>query len=92
MLGGNLSALGVHDLMGWKMEEIIEAYQAESEGELEDLQYHDVFPEENPDDFETILDAVVEGMKQRGDDVDWELAIQEANYIYTERTGIVRGG
>lgn len=90
LLGDNLSALSADDLVDWKMEELIETAAVELEIELEELQYFDVFPEEDPDDFETILDGIVEQMRKRDDDVDWESAYHEANVIYTQRTGIVR--
>jgi len=76
--------------MDWKMEELVEVAASELEIEIKDLQYFDVFPEDDPNDFETILDDIVERMRKRDGDVDWETAYHEASLVYTKRTGIER--
>lgn len=72
------------------MAEVILAHFAEAEeGDLKDIAYEDIFTEDNPDDFETIFDNIVDRMREEGD-VDYEAAYDEANAVYFERTGIDR--
>lgn len=72
------------------MEDHIEDRVAEIEDmTLEKVTYLDLWPEENADDYETILDRIIERM---GDDGDLEDAIEEANKEYLRRTGIDRRG
>lgn len=70
------------------MEDHVEDRVAEiDEMTIEKVTYLDLWPEEDPDDYETILDRIIERM---GEDRDLEDAIEEANEEYLRRTGIDR--
>lgn len=71
------------------MEDYIEARQGDMEDpKIEKISYEDLFPEENPDDFETILDHILE----QQEDYDLETAVEEAEIEFTRRTGKKRSG
>lgn len=86
----DLQRLSIDDLLCWKMEILVEAYIDKHEySSVDEVFFDELFPEDNPDDFETIFDAIVERQREFGA-VDYDAAMDEANAEYFQRTGIDR--
>lgn len=86
-----IDKLSKADLLDWEMELIVEQAAEEFEGSFASLEFKHVFKEEDPNDFDTIFDELLEAAKLGAEntaEIDLNTVFDEAKALYFERTGI----